>query len=97
MKRRSGSKEFFQHRAVAGIAEVLIYVVFDEVEERRQVGVPGTFGLVLSAFGHPVEEGENLIGGYLLQIVFREFFAEFGKDQLVRLDGVFFEMRFLVF
>ena len=33
MIRRSGPEKFFQHWGVAGIPEVLIYVIFDEVEK----------------------------------------------------------------
>jgi hypothetical protein len=41
-------------------------------------GVTRTFGLVLSVLGNPVQEGEDLVGAYSFQLLFRELLTESG-------------------
>jgi len=46
--------------------------------------------------GYPVQEGENPFRGYLFQILDPEFLTEFGKNQFVRPDRVFFRVRLMI-
>ena len=44
MRQLPRPKEFLEHRCLAGIRELSIHVIADEVEEGFEVGIAGMFG-----------------------------------------------------
>ncbi len=44
----SGSEKLLQHRSIAGVLELWVQVVPDEIKERVEIGVPGVLGELLT-------------------------------------------------
>ena len=54
------------------------------------MGVFDAFGLLLAAFGDPVQEFENLVCSDGFDVPFSKILAESGEERLIRLDRIFF-------
>lgn len=89
-------EEFFQHRGVAGVSEVLIEVVLDKVKERQELGVARLFGVLFSPLSDHIQKGEHLLRGDRFQVLSAEFLAEFGKNPRIGPDRVFFRVGLVV-
>jgi len=79
-----------EHRAVTGAPKIVVDIGSDEVEEGGEVGVFDAFGLLLAAFGNPVQEFKNLVCGDGFDVPFSKMPAEYGEERLIRLDPIFF-------
>jgi len=81
-----------QHRGIAGVLNGRIKIGLDEIEEGLEVGVTSVLGLLLSALGDFIEEGENLFGGDGRKIVVcAEVLTKLGEGGTVGLDRIFFQ------
>jgi hypothetical protein len=54
------------------------------------VGVFDAFGLLLAAFGDPVQEFKDFVCGDGFDDSFSKILAESGEERLIRLDRIFF-------
>jgi hypothetical protein len=70
-----------------------IEICLDEIEEGLEVGVTAVLGLLLSALGDFVQEGEDLLGCNGCKIVVcAKVLTELGEGGTVRLDRIFFQI-----
>jgi len=63
MRLHLGSKQFTQHGRIARIREILIKVVFSEIEKCQQAGESSAFRLGFPTFGEFVHEVQNVVHG----------------------------------
>jgi hypothetical protein len=83
--------DFPQHRGIARVLSGWIEIGLDEIEEGLEVGVAAVLGLLLSALGDFVQEGEDLLGCNGCKIVVcAKVLTELGEGGTVRLDRIFF-------
>jgi len=54
------------------------------------MGVLDAFGLLLAAFGDPVQEFKNFVSSDGLDVFPPKILAESGEERLIRLDRIFF-------
>jgi len=61
------------------------------------MGIAGPFGLPFFPLCDSIQEGEGHFRGDLLQVLSPEFLTDFGKNQFVCPDSVFFRMTLMIF
>ena len=54
------------------------------------MGIFDAFGLLLAAFGDPVQKLQDLVGGDGFDASFSKILAESREERLIRLDRIFF-------
>ena len=54
------------------------------------MGVFDAFGLLLAAFGDPIQEFKDVFCGDGFDVPFSKILAESGEERLIRLDRIFF-------
>ncbi len=69
----------------------MIEILTDEIEERGELRVPGSFGCLFGPFIDFREERYDFLCGERVEIPFTQLGGQLGKNGLVGFDGVFFE------
>jgi len=67
----------------------VIEVLSDEIEERGQLRVPGSFGCLFSSLIDSGEKREDLLQGKKVYVSFTKLGGQFRDDRLVGFDGIF--------
>ena len=70
---------FSQDRRIAGVFDLKVNSVANEIEKGFEAGVAIALGGLIVAFGEPGQKGKNLIRGDGFQISFAKFVVEAGK------------------
>ena len=76
---------------IAWASEIWIEILSDEIEERRQLGVPGPFGCLFGPLIDLGEKQQDFLWGKRVQVSFTKLGGQFGKDRPVGFESVFFE------
>jgi len=76
----SWPEKLLQHGSVAGILELRVEVVSDEIKEGLEIGVTGVLGDLSAGVVEAGEEGKHLLRGYGFQLSVKKMGAEFGQE-----------------
>jgi hypothetical protein len=86
-----GLSEYFTHDAgIAGIGNVFVDGVSDEVEKGLEQGVAEFLGGLFGAFTKSVQKSHDLIGCDGFKLPVTEFPIENGKQDFIVFSGAFF-------
>ena len=84
------SEYFAQDASIAGVGNVIVDGVSDEIEKRLEQGVAEFLGGLFSAFAEAVQKSHDLIGCYGFQLPVAEFPVENGQQDFIVFSGAFF-------
>ncbi len=70
--------------------QTMIQIVTDEIEKGTNVGIADALGVRLVALGETIQEPQDIIRCYLIDLVTSEFQTELINDRLVGSNRIFF-------
>jgi hypothetical protein len=76
----SRPEKLFQHWGVAGILELRVEVVSDEIKEGLEIGETGVLGDLVAGVIEAGEKGEYLFRGYGIQFSVRKMVSKFAQE-----------------
>ena len=80
----------WRHGGIAGILELSVQIVADEVKEGLEIGVAGVLGELSTGIVEAGEKGEYLFRGYGIKFSFKKMIPEFDQERSVGPDRIFF-------